>query len=100
MMSALLLLAAGLASYVAFACLALTMPRHWAEANGQAAAFVPQRTWLRPCGFALLGLSYALCWYRDGTSFGSVLWVLLISAAAVAVALTLAWRPRLLQAYF
>ncbi len=61
MMSALLLLAAGLTSYLAFACLALAMPRHWAEANGQSVAFVPQRTWLRPCGFTLLGLSYALC---------------------------------------
>lgn len=66
------------------------------QASGQAVAFVPQQTWLRPCGFALLGLSYPLCWYRDGPSFGSVLWVLLISAAGIAVALTLAWRPWLL----
>jgi hypothetical protein len=92
-----LLLAAGLVSYVAFVCLALAMPRHWTEVSGQTVAFVPQRTWLRPCGFALLGLSYALCVYRDGPSFGSVLSVLLISAAAIAVALTLTLRPRLLM---
>jgi hypothetical protein len=92
MMPVLLLLSAGLASYVAFACLALSMPRHWTEVSGQTVAVVPQRTWLRPGGFALLGLSYGLCWYRDGPGFGSVLWVLLISAAAIAVALTLAWR--------
>jgi hypothetical protein len=94
-MSALLLLAAGLASYGAFACLALAMPRHWAEVSGQTVDFAPHRAWLRLCGFALLGLSYALCVYRDGPSFGSVLWLLLIWAAAIAVALTLAWRPRL-----
>ncbi|MDW5443642.1 DUF3325 domain-containing protein [Polaromonas sp. SM01] len=94
-MSALLLLAAGLASYGAFVCLALAMRRHWAAANGQTAAFAPHQTWLRFCGFLQLGLSYALCVYRDGPSFGSVLWILLISAAAIAVALTLAWRPRL-----
>ena len=98
-MSALLLLAAGLAGYVALACLALAMPRHWTEATGQIVAFVPQRKWLRPCGFTLLGLSYTLCGYRDGLGFGSVLWVLLITAAGIAVALTLAWRPRLLMGW-
>lgn len=96
-MPALLLLAAGLASYSAWACMALAMPRHWwADANGQGVACAPHRTWLRPFGFALLGLGYALCVYRDGPGFGSVLWVLLVSAAAIAVALTLAWRPRFL----
>ncbi len=90
MKSALMLLAAGLVSYVAFACLALAMPRHWAQASGHAVALVPQRTWLRPCGFMLLGLSYALCWYRDGPGFGSLLWVLLVWTAGIAVALTLA----------
>lgn len=94
-MSALLLFAAGLASYSAFACLALAMPRHWAAASGQAVALAPHRTWLRLGGFVLLGFTYALCVYRDGPGFGSLLWLLLISAAAVAVALTLAWRPRL-----
>jgi len=44
----------------------------------------------------LLGIAYLVCVYRDGPSFGSLLWVVLISAAAIAVALTLAWHPRLL----
>jgi hypothetical protein len=91
---ALLLLAAGLASYSGFACLALAMPRHWTQASGQRVDVVPRRRWLRPCGFLMLGVAYALCVYRDGPSFGSLLWAVLISAAAIAVALTLAWRPQ------
>lgn len=95
-MSALLLIAAYLASFCGFACLALAMPRHWRDASGQRVDVVPYRTWLRPCGFLLLGIAYAVCVYRDGASFGGVLWVVLISAAAIAMAVTLAWRPQLL----
>lgn len=53
--------------------------------------------WLS-CGFALLGIAGALCVYRDGPGFGAVLWVVLISSAALAVAFTLAWQPRLFGA--
>ena len=93
-MSVLLLVAASLASYGGFACLALAMPCHWRDASGQRVNVAPHRTWLRPCGFLLLGTAYILCLYRDGPSFGSLLWVVLISAAAIAVALTLAWHPQ------
>lgn len=103
MSPALLLLAAGLASYGAWACLALAMPRHWAAANDRAAAngergaFASAPAGLRPGGCALQALAYALCWYRDGPAFGSVLWLLLMATAAFAVAFTLAWRPRLFR---
>jgi len=96
MMPALLSVAASLASYAGFACLALAMPRHWAEASGQESAAAPHRRRLRPLGLLMLGVSYALCVYRDGPSFGALLWVLLCYAAAIAVALTLTWQPRLL----
>jgi len=92
----LLLIAASLACYSGFAGLALAMPRHWAAASGQRVTAAPHRRWLRPSGFSMLALAYALCVHRDGASFGSVLWAVLLPAAAVAVALTLAWRPRLL----
>lgn len=96
-MHALLLVAASLAGYIGFACLALAMPRHWIEASGRKTAPAPHRRGLRSCGFSLLGVAYALCVHRDGASFGSVLGIVLFSAAAGAVALTLAWRPRLLS---
>jgi len=92
-MTAVLLLAACLASYGGFACLALAMLDHWEQASharGRAAA--PR--WLRPAGLCLLGLAYGLCVWRDGASFGSLLWAVLISAAAIAVAFTLTWRNR------
>ena len=95
-MHALLLVAASLAGYIGFACLALAMPRHWGEASGRKTATAPHRRWLRPCGFSLLGIAYALCVHRDGASFGGVLGIVLLSATAGAVALTLTWRPRLL----
>ncbi|HVK95059.1 MAG TPA: DUF3325 domain-containing protein [Noviherbaspirillum sp.] len=95
-MPALLLVAASLASYVGFACLALAMPHHWTQVSGQATDVAPHRRWLRPCAYLLLSVAYALCVYRDGSGFGSLLWTILISAAAIAVALTLTWQPRLL----
>lgn len=98
MMPVLLLLAAALAAYGAFVCLALSMPRHWAAASGQQLTVVPYRRCLRAGGSALLGVTYALCVGRDGPSFGAVLWVVLISIAALAVAFTLAWQPRLFGA--
>lgn len=93
-MASVSLLAAALASYAGFACLALAMPRHWSSASGRRAGASPYRSSLRTCGALLLLLSLALCVYRDGAAFGAVLWTVLISFAAVGVALTLAWRPR------
>lgn len=90
------LIAASLASYSGFACLALAMPRHGAAARGQKTGVMLHRRRLRACGFLMLGIAYALCVYCDGPGFGSLLWVVLISEAAVAVALTLAWHPQLL----
>lgn len=92
-MTAVLLLAACLASFGGFACLALAMPDHWEQLNhSRERAAAPH--WLRPAGLCLLGLAYGLCVWRDGASFGSLLWAVLISAAAIAVAFTLTWRNR------
>lgn len=96
MMPALLLVAAALASYGGFACLALAMPDHWIRASGQRSDAALHRRRLRPAGFFMLGVAYVLCVCRDGPSFGSLLWGVLISAAAIAVALTLTWRPTFL----
>lgn len=95
-MPALLLVAASLASYVGFACLALAMPHHWTQVSGESIDVAPHRRWLRPGAYLLQSAAYALCVYRDGPGFGSLLWVILISAAAIAVALTLTWQPQFL----
>lgn len=99
-MSAGLLLAASfVAAYVGFACLALAMGRNWEQVYGQRVERPPWRGRLLAIGWPLLALAYAACWLRDGPSFGSLLWVVLIGAAAMAVAQTLAWRPRWLRLF-
>lgn len=92
-MPALLLITATAAGYLAFACLALAMPRHWSAATGRRDAAAPPRRRLRRLGFALLAGACGLCVGRDGPAFGSLLWLVLMSVTAVALALTLAWRP-------
>ncbi|XLZ69769.1 DUF3325 domain-containing protein [Massilia sp. SR12] len=89
------LFAAVLASYLGFACLALAMPDHWLQVAGEDRQG-HGRSGLRPAGCAMLVLAFVLCLLRDGPSFGSLLWVMMMGAAALAVALTLTWSPRLL----
>jgi len=85
-----------LTAYLGFALLALSQARHW----WRVAATDPPRTGVRlrrGAGAALLAASLALALLRDGPSFGALLWVTAISLAALAVALTVAWRPRWLR---
>lgn len=86
-MSYLLLLASALSAYAGFACLALAMPEH---AQRIRIALSPRK--LRPIGACMLALAYLACIARDGASFGTLLWGVLISLAAFAVALTLSFR--------
>ena len=93
MMPALLLAAAGLSCYAGFACFALAMPVHWAQASGQQDDTPSRRRQLQRAGTFLLGLAYMLCVFRDGPGLGSLLWAVSVSASAIAVAFTLTWRP-------
>lgn len=74
---------------------ALSQERHWADvASGltvTAPTSVALRRWRQ---VASLGLAtgWLICWLWHGASFGSLLWILTLTAAAIAVALTLAWR--------
>jgi hypothetical protein len=96
-----LLAAALAASGCGFACLALAMPRHWADVAGTAPPTVTltarRSALLRIAGAAALALSFALALLRDGASFGSLLGLLVWSLGAVGVALTLTWRPHWLR---
>ena len=95
-MTAGLLLFAVLACYTGFACLALAMPDYWARAGGDANDHGRRRHRLRLSGALMLCLALAICIWRDGVSFGAILWIILLTASASAVAFTLTWRPRLL----
>jgi len=97
MPDSLLLLALLVADYVGFALLALSQAQHWRTVIGAAPLPRSPVLLLRTLGGALIALSLLLSLLRDGPSFGSLLWATAISAAALAVAFTLAWRPRMLR---
>lgn len=76
-------------AYLGFAALALTVERHWrdlVEARAQASRRIVSV--LRMTGGVALAaaLAGAVAW--DGWSFGILLWVLMLTAGAMAVAAT------------
>lgn len=92
-MAELLLAAAFAAGFSGFALLALSLQRHRRELAG-ATDFAPRRLLaLRVIGHAALLVSFVLAVLREGPGFGSVLGILLLILSAMAVALTLSWRP-------
>jgi hypothetical protein len=91
MLEALLTLAAALAIYLALALLALSQEDHWSRAGMPPATRLARR-WRYVAG-AILILAGLLCVAGHGAGFGLILWVMLIGAGIVAMALTLSWRP-------
>jgi hypothetical protein len=93
MREALLLILALAGSCLGFACFALSMQRHWENVTRELALPARRVAVLRAVGCAALAASLVLALLRDGPTFGSVLWVLVLTVGAVAVAFTLTWRP-------
>ncbi|OUS50785.1 hypothetical protein BM607_016265 [Shewanella sp. SACH] len=93
----LLLVAIFSTAYLSFALFALSQVRHWRVVFDKALPTQRVVLTLRCLGILMLSISLALSLVRDGASFGSLLWITLIGVAALAVALTLAWRPRWLR---
>ena len=81
-----------------FALLALSQERHVEHVFGRHARPAPRRRAQRATGFTAIGLGLPVCLASEGAGFGSLLWVVLVCAAAMSVALTLTWRPRWLRA--
>ena len=92
MLEALLTLAAAMAIYLALALLALSQEEHWSRA-GMPPTTKLARHW-RYVASAVLVLAGLLCVAVHGAGFGLILWVMLIGAGIMAVALTLSWRPQ------
>jgi Protein of unknown function (DUF3325) len=88
--------AAFASSYFGFALLALRQKPHHSAVSRNAARAAPPRALERRClalGGASLALGFALSLLAEGPSFGSILWVLSLGAAALAVMFTLTYRP-------
>lgn len=99
MSSALLLLAATLANLAGMAWLALAMESHWEQVHGNASPLRPATaTALRGAGALAIGAALLLCLRADHATMAVLVWVMTLTAASVAVAFTLAWRPALLSA--
>lgn len=100
MFDTLLTLAASLCNLLGFALLALSQQRHAENVAGKNSSITTQSHIMRAqraIGFIAISLSLPTCIMGQGASFGSLLWSLLVCASALAVALTLTWRPHTLH---
>ncbi|MFY3386117.1 DUF3325 family protein [Paracidovorax sp. MALMAid1276] len=97
MPDALLLAAAVAANVIGLGWLALSMDVHWEQVRGPAEPL--QRSTVRTLrwlGAAGLAASLALCLAVDHASMASLVWFMALAGAAMAIAFTLSWRPRVL----
>jgi len=97
MAEALLLVASFIASVCGMAWLAFAKPFHWQQACGTLPLRPQTARGLRALGAAALSSSLGLCLSVDHASMASLVWVMTLSASALLVAFTLAWRPRWLS---
>jgi hypothetical protein len=87
-----LLVGAWLLTLAGLAWFALTLDAHWRQVRGAAPA--PRHAVLRGLGTAALCASLLLCLRADHVSMAPLVWVMSLATGALAVAFTLAWRPR------
>jgi hypothetical protein len=93
----LLLVAALVGNTVGLAWLALAMGAHWRQVSGARPLTRRAVTALRILGTCALLTSLLLCLCADHATMAPLVWIMALAAGALAVAFTLAWRPRLLR---
>lgn len=94
---ALLLIAALVAAVAGMGWFALAKDVHWEQVHGdtpQSAGKVKLLRWLGALGLAT---SLGLCLAADHASMASLVWIMALAAAALAIAFTLTWRPHWLR---
>lgn len=91
---ALLLAGALLSGLLGFGWLALAMEVHWRQVRGEQPLPPALQRWLRMLGALALVASLLLCLRADHATMAALVWVMALAASALAVALTLSWRPR------
>lgn len=90
-------LAAAAAAIVGFGWLALAMDTHWHQAHGDRPQPARVAGLLRVMGATALVGSLALCLEADHVSMAVLVWLMLLAAAVLTVAMTLSWRPQWLR---
>jgi len=88
---------AALVSILGFILLALAQARHWAAVSKTPVEQRVNSAWLTSAGLGAQIAALILTIQAQGSSFGSLLWTVMISVAAMAVTFTLAWRPKWLR---
>jgi hypothetical protein len=73
--------------------LALSQRRHWQAVTGTASQ---ARSSVRPAGWGLIGVSLVMAVMREGTSFGALLWPMLIGGGALITVAILTLKPEML----
>jgi hypothetical protein len=84
-------------SLAGFATMALGQDQHWSAVTGRAASERCPGARLLGLGLGAQAAVLPLLIRVQGGAFGSLLWALCMSAAALAVAFALAWRPAILR---
>lgn len=89
--------AACLLALLGFALLALSQERHFTDVCPHFLPAPRSSKTQRALGFLAIASGLPLCVAAQGASFGSLLWAMLLTAAAMAVAFTLTWWPHWLR---
>lgn len=95
MIKALLLTLAVLLCTLGMAWFALAMEVHWQQVRGTDAPARPGiARLLRGLGGVALLVALLICLRVDHATMATLVWVMALAGAALAVAFTLSWRPR------
>lgn len=86
-----MLAVAWLCCVLGLAWIALAMDVHWRQLT-QHPITRTRKLMLRTLGASALGVSLWLCFVVDHASIASLVWVMMLAAAALIVTFTLAWR--------
>jgi hypothetical protein len=97
MSSPLLLSLAFTTGVIGMAWFALAKLPHWRQVTGEEWQHGGTRSTLRFAGAVALALSLGLCVAADHITMSFLVWIMILAAGALGVALLLAFRPRALR---
>ncbi|WP_374552518.1 DUF3325 domain-containing protein [Sphingobium yanoikuyae] len=87
-----MILLAFILAHAGFMAFALSMARHRRDLHLKPIG-TRHATGLRICGYGLLGIALWPCWILFALSVGIVVWIGILSVAAILLAALLAWPP-------